>query len=224
MTQFLLAAVSHEHIDGTNGRLMSQASALGFKTQVEPFITSNSLILCEGLISDGLVFPDHPYYENLHRDFDLPTSKKTAFIGFDSRGEEWGLSPQDIADRLDYWEATVKQTVVIDWNKKPKTLAEATEWIKNDTSLAHLSRAPTEDEVALAVWISVQNKKFDHLYLQAMRTYAHRFDCCVFVAGAMHALALVLETNYSLVDLVEGEEVANAYHYYLATHRWTELF
>ncbi len=221
MTEYLLAAVSH---DPATGQLFSRGSLLMFNELVAPRITNNSLILCEGMNHKILVRGGHPMYARLNDEvLRLPESVRPTLGGFDFRQK--GSLEANMANlaRYDGWEDTLRELIDTDRSLRPETLRDVMCVLETTPPAATLKRKPTPKEAELASWVGGQSRKLDRVYLEAMQKYGRKFDHCIFVAGAIHIISVHLKTGYQMADLVLPGDVPATLYGYLADHKWARL-
>ncbi len=224
MQQTVLVAIGHELVDSFDDRLMSSACAQRFKDEVEPYITDKSLLVCEGF-KDGLVGPNHKNYDYLREKLiDLPDLVRPTFAGFDVRQSDSIIDHQDMDERHRAWDRLVLSLILTDWQKRPSSLSEVVDMLKTEEHVAKVSRQPTDGERELARWVRLTSSKFDRHYLEGIKKNRLRFDRCFFIGGSIHVLAMVLRSNFPLVDLVPPVEVPTAYYGYHSTYTWPRLF
>ncbi len=221
-----LVAVAHElKTLQSDNRLMSPVCMARFKNEVEPSITSKSLLVCEGFRHDKLVGPDHRDYKRLRQALlDLPASKQPTFGGFDARQSAVILENEVFSRKNESWDKLALEIVQTDWQKRPSSLHEVIEMLKTEHHVAQLSRPPTNEEKELAHWMRFVSRRFDRHYLEGIKKHRYKFDSCFFIGGSIHALAMALKSGYPLVDLIPSDEVPTAYYGYHSTYTWPKLF
>ncbi len=224
----LLVAVAHELCpDDSSDELMSPESQAGFRRQVLPLVTNQTLILCEGFHYDQLVDPLHPRYGFIYSLFfgDTLSSTRPTFGGFDPRHQSSQEESEAIAAKYDEWHALVMRSVRIDLRKMPipAAISEIIKTLKAGPPPASLVCRPSPEQISLARWIEETNRTFDRQYLKAMRTHGRRYDKCIFVGGATHVVSLALKTGYPVADLTLSTDARDVFFSYLSD-KWARLF
>jgi hypothetical protein len=225
MTRFVLAAVSHDVGEAFDDRLMCRESAALFNEKCLPLITADkTLVLGEGYDA-GLVRPSDPLYDMLHRDiFGFAEDLRPTIGCFDFRQREARSAAMyfEVGEREDRWQKEIGRIIDTDWHDVPDTLAEAIRRVKNPPR-AVLKYKPSRELVAEAKRVGSQSRKFDRVYLEAMRKHGRRYEVCMFIGGSSHVIAMALQSEYEVMDCVPPVEVRDAHFAYLSTYQWSRL-
>lgn len=233
MSKYLLVAVRHELKPlplSDHGQVMSVACATRFIAEVAPLITDQSLVLSEGLNFASVLSPAHREYEyekswifNGLLDTASPT-----LGGCDFRQRDWNK----VNANYTQWMAMVRRlSVHIPGGVfNAQSVLQMIEAIRSKTEgvAVELTAQPSKDEIEVAKWMDITNRKFDRVYLEAMQKRGRRHDLCVFVGGASHVISMALKSGYPVVDLTTAAaDAAESWQIltgHLGDYVWPKLY